>query len=162
MVADSTRARRRRQDRWTVLAVIYTLGIALLIVGVPAGFSRGRGRSRMQARTADVASTSWRCREHWASGLLARERRRQAQWQAWLRLGFVGRRLEPLDEIAGIDTEALGDLEQVVQTQVASATLDLAEKGPVDTSLRREGFLAEAESLPPGTDSFAEGFGSWG
>jgi hypothetical protein len=49
-----------------------------------------------------------------------------------------------------------------VQAQVASASLDLSQEGPVDAGLMGQGFLAEAEGFPAGADTFAERSGGGG
>jgi hypothetical protein len=62
-----------------------------------------------------------------------------------------------LHELAGIDAESVGDLEQVVQVEVAPAALDLAQEGPVDTAPCGQGFLAESQGFAVRTDALAEG-----
>lgn len=69
---------------------------------------------------------------------------------------------EPLNQLGWIDAQAGGQLEEVVQVQVATAPLDLAEERPMDAAAGGQGFLAEALGLSLGTDSFAEDAGGWG
>jgi hypothetical protein len=67
-----------------------------------------------------------------------------------------------LDEFCRVSPQPRRDLEQVVQAQVAPASLDLPEEGPVDTGLMGQSFLAEAQGFSVGSDAFAEDAGGWG
>ncbi len=44
-----------------------------------------------------------------------------------------------------------------MQAQVAPASLDLPEEGPVDAGLVGHGFLTKAQGFAVGTDAFAKG-----
>ena len=77
----------------------------------------------------------------------------------------ASRRDKAGDQLRWIDAEAGGDLEEVVEAEVALAALDLAEKGPVDVDLPGESLLAEAESLtadPHASTEFGRGWGDRG
>jgi hypothetical protein len=76
-----------------------------------------------------------------------------------LELALHGFGLEALDEIGGVDVEALGDLEEVVEREVALAALDLAEERPVEIAARRGPFEGEAKFGAAGADSLTEDFG---
>jgi hypothetical protein len=54
----------------------------------------------------------------------------------------LGVRRQAGDEIGWVEAEAVGNLDEVVQADVALATLDLAEKGPVDADLIGHRLLA--------------------
>lgn len=70
--------------------------------------------------------------------------------------------MESPNQLRRINPQSRCDLEQVVQAQVAPASLDLSEEGPVDAGLMGQGFLAEAQGFSTGADSFAEDTRSWG
>ena len=80
----------------------------------------------------------------------------------WLLVRFGVRRSESLNQLTWIDTEAGGDLEQVMEAQVAPASLDLPQERPVDAATGSQGFLAEALGLSPAADALAKACGSWG
>ena len=48
---------------------------------------------------------------------------------------------------ARVDVQRFGDLEDVVEREIALASLDLADEGPVHVAAVGQGFLAEAERL---------------
>jgi hypothetical protein len=74
----------------------------------------------------------------------------------WLHLRFVVWRLKSLDEFRRVNPQPCCDLEQVVQAQVAPASLDLPEEGPVDAGLVGQRFLTQPQGFTAGTDAFAE------
>jgi hypothetical protein len=67
-----------------------------------------------------------------------------------------------LDQLCWVNTQPGCHLEQVVQAQVAPASLDLSEEGPMDPGLMGQGFLAEAQGFATGADAFTEDAGGWG
>jgi hypothetical protein len=69
---------------------------------------------------------------------------------------------EVVYEFGGVDAEAGGDLEEVVEVEVALSSLDLAEECPVDAGLGGEGLLAEAEGFALGADALSEVAGGGG
>lgn len=71
-------------------------------------------------------------------------------------MGTVFRCLETLHELGRVDFEAGGELEEVVQVEVASASLDLSDECPVDVALVGECLLAETENLTARADALAE------
>lgn len=77
-----------------------------------------------------------------------------------VRLSGVGR-LQPFDELGGVDFEALGDLQDVVEGQVALPSFDLADVGPVQAADHCEGFLGVAEPIALLSNSSAELGGCW-
>jgi len=79
-----------------------------------------------------------------------------------LRALIARRRFETLHELGGVNVEAGGDLQEVVEAEVALAALDLADEGPVQVGAVGEGFLAYAEAAPVALDALAEGAGGWG
>lgn len=68
-------------------------------------------------------------------------------------------RAESPNELGGIGPEASRNLQQVVEVQVAAASLDLTEEGPVDPALMSQGLLAEAEGFSVCSDTLAESAG---
>jgi hypothetical protein len=66
-----------------------------------------------------------------------------------------------LHELGGIDTESSGDLQEVVEVEVALTALHLTEKGPVDADLMRHRLLRETESVTTGADPFAKDLRGW-
>lgn len=82
--------------------------------------------------------------------------------QARLRLGLIPRWQEPLDQLGRVNPQPRRQLEQVVQAQVAPASLDLSEEGPMDAGLVGQGFLAEAQGFAAGPNAFAERLGGRG
>lgn len=75
---------------------------------------------------------------------------------------LVAWRLKSLHQLAGIDAETSGQLEQVMEVEVAPSTLDLSEEGPVDADLVGHRLLTEAENVPTVADSLAKDLGGWG
>ncbi len=76
--------------------------------------------------------------------------------------GFVVRWLKSLHELGRIDAETPGDLEQIVQTDVAASALDLTQERPVDIAAMGQGFLTEIQGLAAFSDSLAKGAGGRG
>jgi hypothetical protein len=72
-------------------------------------------------------------------------------------VGFALWRMKSLDELRGIEVESSGQLEQVVQAEVALAALDLADKCPVQASAISERFLAQTELAAVGLDPLTKG-----
>jgi hypothetical protein len=60
------------------------------------------------------------------------------------------------DQFARVDVERRGELQDVVERQVALAALDLADEGPVQVALVGECFLAETELLAAGSHASTE------
>jgi hypothetical protein len=99
-------------------------------------------RRRPSAGKAAVLRVRVRCRRRYAGHL---------------RWGLAVGRSESLHQLGRIDAKTGRDLEQVVEAQVALSSLDLAQEGPVDAGLVGQGFLAEVQGFPLGTDSFTQG-----
>lgn len=72
-------------------------------------------------------------------------------------LRLESRRREPTHQIAGIHVEASGQLEQVVEADVALASLYLADERPVRTASIRKCFLADAQRFTVGPDPLTQG-----
>ena len=66
------------------------------------------------------------------------------------------------DQGGRIDVQPASDLNDVVETQVAGATLDLADESPVHIGELREGLLADAKTQPLGSDPLPKDTGSIG
>lgn len=49
-----------------------------------------------------------------------------------------------------------------MEAQIASASLNLTEKRPMNAGLMGQSFLTETESFPTGADSLANGARGWG
>ena len=64
-----------------------------------------------------------------------------------------------MNQLSRINPEASGNLEQIVQVQIAPSALDLAEKRPMDATAMCQGFLAQALRLAAGPDPGAQGGG---
>jgi hypothetical protein len=72
------------------------------------------------------------------------------------------RRLQPLHQLARVHAESCGNLEQVVQAEIAPSALNLAQERPVDVAAFGECFLAEAQSIALIADALAQETGGWG
>lgn len=55
--------------------------------------------------------------------------------------------LEPVDELGGVDAEALGQSEKTGETQVALPALDRRHKGEVESDALGQSHLAQAEGF---------------
>lgn len=71
------------------------------------------------------------------------------------------RRSQPPDQLAGVDLEALSDLQNVVQRDVAAAPLDLADEGPVQTTVVSELLLTLAQLVTASADPVSEDPRCW-
>lgn len=60
------------------------------------------------------------------------------------------------DELGGINAQAAGQLEPVVQADVGPSALDLTQERPVDTYLVGHRLPAQAESMPSVAHAFPE------
>jgi len=69
----------------------------------------------------------------------------------------IGRRLQASNQLARINTESAGQLEDVVERDVAPTSLDLADKGPVETTGVGQCFLTLAQLMTASPDTFTEG-----
>src|SRR5579859_1051768 len=81
-------------------------------------------------------------------------RAQRPRWRILLRRS--ARSPQTPDQVAGVDAEHLGQLEDVVQRGVALSPLDLAHVTPVEARLLRELLLALAELVTPFADPFTE------
>src|SRR3984885_252726 len=71
------------------------------------------------------------------------------------RSGRAGR-LQPVHELGRVDSQAPGDLQQVVQAEVAPAALDLPEERPMDGAPVGQRLLTEPEAFAPLAHAAAE------
>ena len=62
-------------------------------------------------------------------------------------------------QLPSIHVEAAGDLQDVVEAEVALPTLDLPDVGPVQSCSFGQAFLAEPLRLPGSTNAVAKGPG---
>jgi hypothetical protein len=72
---------------------------------------------------------------------------------------LLPRCLQPLHQLPRIDLESLGQLENVVQGDVALTALDLADEGPVQTAGVSQCFLALTQLVPTSPDTLTKGSG---
>lgn len=70
-------------------------------------------------------------------------------------------RLEPSHQLARIYPQPLGDLQDVVQRDVASAAFDLADEGPVQAAGISQLFLTFAQLVAAGPDAFTKDSRRW-
>ncbi|HEV7944022.1 MAG TPA: hypothetical protein VGP17_14630 [Solirubrobacteraceae bacterium] len=81
---------------------------------------------------------------------------------AWLLLGFALWGLKSLHQLARVDIEALGDLEQVMQVEIAATALNLTEERPMDIAAGRQCFLAQAQGFPVFANALTKDLGCRG
>jgi len=66
-----------------------------------------------------------------------------------------------LHELGRINAESSGELQEVVEVEVALTALHLTEKGPVDADLMRHRLLRKTENVAAVADPFAEDLRGW-
>lgn len=61
-----------------------------------------------------------------------------------------------MHELGGVDAQTTSELEEVMQVEIALATLDLTEESPVDADLGSHRLLAQTQGMPAIADTFPE------
>jgi hypothetical protein len=72
-----------------------------------------------------------------------------------------GWRLQASHQLSRVDPQPLGKLEDVVQRDVPSATLDLTDKAPVQPTAVGQLLLTPAQLMPTGANALAKGLRRW-